>query len=209
MPLLIDKSVAHDSRLLLWKVTETLQELNSVKLTDRSQRRFDAMRSVAHQLAFLSVRHLLSIAGYSDSDLLYDDCGKPSLSDGSTISISHSHDLAAIIISTRKVGIDLEWAREKIVRIAKKFARNEMSFLHQDQQDLINQLTVIWGVKESVFKIRNETGISFQDHVKVLPFDIRDKTAVGELHFKSKYKTYEVHFEIVCDFALVFAFEND
>ena len=210
MPLLIDKIVAHSSRLMMWKVTEDIAKLqNEIELADRSQKRYDGMRSDAHQRAFLSVRHMLKQAGYEDCDLIYDAFGKPTLSDGKCISISHSHHFATLIISSQEVGIDLEWAREKIIRISKKFARNELDFLHSAEQDLIDQLTVIWGVKESVFKIRNEPGISFQDHVKVCPFSIRDKTAIGELQFNTQHKTYEVHFEIIENFALVYVFENE
>ena len=211
MPLLIDKTVAHDSRLLVWKVAEPLDFLlTGITLTDRSKARFATMKSDAHKCAFISVRQLLAIAGYSDSDLYYDEFGKPNLKDGKHISISHSHHLAAVIISDKNVGIDLEWAREKIIRIAKKFANSEMPFLQNDNnEDLINKLTVIWGVKESVFKIRNEPGISFQNHVSVLPFDFSSGSATGKLHFGEVQADYEVYFEIIAEFALVYAFPTE
>src|SRR5690606_15028757 len=122
--------------------------------------------------AFISVRHLLALAGYTDDDLTYDMYGKPSLPD-KHISITHSHHFAAIAISDQVVGIDLEWAREKILNIANKFALTEGTYLKQEtKQNHIVKLTVIWGIKEAIFKIRNERGISFKDHIEVPNFEL-------------------------------------
>lgn len=211
MALLIDKSVSNNSRLLVWKVSESLDELrNGTLLTPQNEFRYNGMKSTAHQCAFISVRHLLALAGYTDGDLLYDEFGKPHLADGKHISISHSHNFAAVIISDKTVGVDLEWAREKIIRIATKFAANEMPFLqNRSNDDLILCLTVIWGVKESIFKIRNEPGISFQHHVRVLPFEIGDRKATGILDFGNVNVSFDVHFEIVEEFVLVYAFPSN
>jgi phosphopantetheinyl transferase len=141
--------------------------------------------------------------------LYYDEFGKPHLNSDKHISISHSHNFAAVIISDKTVGIDLEWAREKIIRIADKFASGEMHFLlPENKQDYIEKLTVIWGVKESIFKIRNEPGISFKHHITVLPFEMEDQEAVGQLHFGTSNVDFDIHFLIIEDFVLVYAFES-
>lgn len=211
MALLIDKIVSQNSRLLVWKVSEPLDELlNGITLTPQNQFRFNGMKSTSHQCAFISVRHLLTVAGYTDCDLVYDQFGKPHLIDGKHISISHSHQFAALIISDKIVGIDLEWARDKIIRIAKKFAINEMPFLqNRNNHDLILSLTVIWGVKESIFKIRNEPGISFQHHVSVLPFEMVDQRATGKLEFGNVNANFDVSFEVIEEFVLVYAFPSN
>ena len=72
------------------------------------------MKSELHRRAFLSIRHLLGLEGYQDSNLIYSDLGKPYLKDGKHISISHSHDFTGIIISdSQEVGIDIEKQSEK------------------------------------------------------------------------------------------------
>jgi phosphopantetheinyl transferase len=210
MPLF--KTILHDSttEILVWKITETFEQLLSeVKLNERSKARLAGMKSVSHQCGFLSVRKLLQEKGYTDFDLYYDEFGKPHLQDGRHISISHSHEFSTIILSDENCGIDLEMQREKIITIAHKFAEHEFEFLKDvSEKNYIRQLTVIWGAKEAVFKIRNEVGISFNDHIHVAPFNIEMKASVALLKFGSLNINYNIFFEEVEHFTLVYAFQQ-
>lgn len=207
MPLYKDIAVCEKTRILVWKVTEEIEELQRNNFVKPSNVvRLAGMKSQMHQRAFLSVRKLLATAGYSDADLFYDNNGKPNLHDGKHISITHSHNFAALIISDKIVGIDLEWAREKILRIANKFAATEDHYLKSETvANQILKLTVIWGVKESIFKIRNEPGISFKDHITVPNFELNSGKAIGNLDFGNLNLTFSIEFEIIEDFVLVWA----
>ena len=203
------RSVGTTTEILLWKITEPLSELSAeVTLNPISQQRFNGMKSELHQRAFLSVRKLLQLKGYTDFDLEYDQFGKPHLKDGKHISISHSHEYATIIISDEITGIDIELQREIIIKIAPKFAEKELEFLDKDNQEYIRKLTVIWGVKESIFKIINEVGISFKDHIHLLPFEMVDQSGIANLHFKNKAIQFKYHFIEIDNFTLVYAFQN-
>ena len=210
MPLF--KTIFHDSstEILVWKITETLEELLSeVVLNEKSKARLVGMKSVAHQCGFLSVRKLLQEKGYTDFDLFYDEFGKPHLQDGRHISISHSHEFSTIILSDQNCGIDLEMQREKIIAIAHKFAAYEFEFLKDlSEKNYIRHLTVVWGAKEAVFKIRNEEGISFKDHIYITPFNIEMKAAVAMLRFGLLNINYKIFFEEVEQFTLVYAFQQ-
>jgi 4'-phosphopantetheinyl transferase len=203
------QSVGTTTEILLWKITEPLSELSTeVTLNPKNQVRFNGMKSELHQRAFLSVRKLLQLKGYTDFDLEYDQFGKPHLKDGKHISISHSHEYATIIISDEITGIDIELQREIIIKIAPKFAEKELEFLDKDNQEYIRKLTVIWGVKESIFKIINEVGISFKDHIHLLPFEMVDQSGIANLHFKNKAIQFKYHFIEIDNFTLVYAFQN-
>lgn len=206
------KTIFHDSNteILVWKITETPDQLLAeVPLNENSKSRLIGMKSVSHQKGFLSVRKLLQEKGYTDFDLYYDQFGKPHLNDGRPISISHSHDFSAIILSDKNCGIDLEMQRQKIITIAHKFAEEESKFLKEENQiDYIRQLTIIWGAKEAVFKIRNEVGISFKDHIHLNPFRLENKVASAVLKFASLEVNYTIFFEEVENFTLVYAFEQ-
>ena len=209
MPLYKIINVDPSSKILIWKITESFESLsNEVKLKEKSEIRLRGMKSALHQRAFLSVRKLLHEIGYSDFDLHYDQFGKPYLDDGKHISISHSHDFACIMISHQNIGIDLEMQREKITAIAHKFAEIESPFLNPQEKNYIKKLTVIWGAKESIFKIRNESGISFKDHIQVIPFEIDQKQTTAILNFENKHIKYDIFFEEVENFTLVYAFEK-
>jgi phosphopantetheinyl transferase len=152
----------------------------------------------------------LQLKGYTDFDLEYDSFGKPHLKDGKHISISHSHELAAVIISDEITGIDIELQREKIFRIAGKFVESEWEFLEQqNQQEFISKLTAIWGIKESIFKIRNEVGISFKEHIQVHPFEIQDLSGTARLQFQNKSIEFKYYFMEIDNFTLVYAFQQN
>jgi len=199
------------TQIFVWKVTESLEQLNNeVQLNDKNCIRLEGMKSELHQRGFLSVRKLLQTAGYTDFDLYYDEFGKPHLNDDKYISITHSHNFSAIIVSDETVGIDIELQRPKITRIAHKFVDEEYSFLDENDLDAyVKKLTVIWGAKEAIFKIRNEKGISFKDHIKVMPFRLNDAKAKAELHFDGIVVEYELRYEEMEGFGLVYAFQRE
>jgi 4'-phosphopantetheinyl transferase len=77
-----------------------------------------------------------------------------------------------------------------------------------ESDEYIRKLTVIWGVKEAIFKIRNEKGISFKNHICVCDFKLESKQTIAELHFDNLVKDFKIHFEEIEGFTLVYAFEN-
>ena len=211
MPLYKTIIFSPTTQILVWEITESFEELlGKVVLKEKTQVRLDKMKSEMHQRAFLSVRMLLKEAGYTDFELHYDQFGKPYFLDGKHISITHSHHFSAIIISDETVGIDIEMQREKIIRIADKFVNNNESLClgATNTQDYIKKLTVKWGAKEAIFKIRNEPGISFKDHIWVNSFEIEDNKTTAILEIENVKQQFAIHFEEFEGFTLVYAFEN-
>lgn len=210
MPLYKTINFNATTQILVWKITESLEQLyNEVTLNPKNTIRFNGMKSELHQRAFLSVRKLLQEKGYTDFDLEYDEFGKPHLKDGNHISISHSHEFSTIIISDQRVGIDIELQREKTIKIADKFVEYEFEFLNkQNQEEYIKRLTVIWGIKESIFKICNEIGISFKNHIQAKAFEMKDQSGSASLHFQNNKEDFSFHFEEIENFILVYVFEK-
>ena len=205
----LSRIVGNTTQILVWKVTESYTELlEQVILNETNRMRLDGIKSEMHQRAFLSVRKLLQETGHTDLDLYYDEFGKPHLYGEKHISITHSHNFSAIIISEETVGIDIELQRDKITRIADKFCDSEFQFLDLDSEEYIRKLTVIWGAKEAIFKIRNEKGISFKNHINVQSFELNVKQNDAKLHFNNVVKDFNIHFEEIEDFTLVYAFQK-
>lgn len=216
MPLFQTIQFNETTKILIWHITESFEELLSkVVLKEKTQQRLNGMKSQMHQRAFLSVRMLIQEMGFTDHEMHYDEFGKPYFNCHNHISITHSHDFAAIIISDETVGIDMELQREKILRIADKFVDTETSYLNtQNKVDYIKELTVIWGAKEAIFKIRNEKGISFKDHIRVNAFSLDENLTEASLHFNDLVVDFDVHYKEIKsstsgqDFTLVYAFEK-
>lgn len=201
------KTIQHstNTKILIWKITESFQELSTqVFLEPSNQLRISEMKSEIHQRAFLSVRKLLHEINHTDADLFYDQFGKPHLKNEKYISITHSHQFSAIIISNKKVGIDIELQREKIIKIANKFSVEQLN--KNDKQNYIKKLTVIWCAKEAIFKIKNEKGISFKDHIQVQPFEIVENNTFADLNFNSIQEKFKIHFQEFENYTLVYAY---
>ncbi len=191
MPLYKTITPNKTTTVYIWKIDESRDNLlSNIQLKPESQERVNGMKSIQHQRGFLSVRMLLAAAGYSDFDLFYDNEGKPHLKDGKHISITHSFSYSGIIISDENVGIDIEMQREKIEIIAHKFLKYE--FEYTTKVHYVRMLTVIWGAKEAIYKMFPPRGLSFKDHIKVIPFKIDDQVGKAWVHFEEVVTKYEL-----------------
>lgn len=214
MPLYKVVLLSKTAKLYLWKITEDLSELRSqIRLKNSSIARLESMKSESHQKGFLAVRMLLQHNEYDDFDLYYDEFGKPHIKPQGCfvkdveISISHSNKFSAIVLSHKKVGLDLEQLKAKTLKIASRFMDvSHLTNLSEEQQ--INKSTVVWGIKESIFKIKNEKGISFPNHIFEDDFNLEDKKASATLKFNQQEEKFKILFDSVEDYIFVCAFEE-
>lgn len=208
MPLYKTLIINKTTKALIWKIEESLETLNTgITLTEKCQIRVDGMKSELHKRGFMSIRHLLAEVGYVDADLYYDKLGKPHLRDGNFISITHSFTFTGIILSkTKQVGIDIEKQRNKIIRIAHKFTTVDDYKNINSENELIRKLTIVWGAKESLYKIYAQEGLSFLNHIYVDDFALEDTRTTATINYKNKKSTYRIHFlefeGFMCTYAL-------
>ncbi len=207
MPLYKTIQVNENITVLIWKIEESLDELScGIILTPSSQNRVDGMKSNLHQKGFMSIRQLLNMKGYEDKDLIYDEHGKPYLADNKSISITHSFIFSAIIISSNKtVGIDIEKQRDKILTIAHKFTPIKEYKTIANHEALIGKLTIVWGAKESLYKIYGKKKIRFLQHIYIEDFMFADAKTTGEIRYDGKIDSYDVFFLEFEGFTCVYA----
>lgn len=195
MPLYKTITVNPGTKVFIWKVEEPYDKLSEgIKLTAHCQNRVNGMKSEIHRRGFMSIRHLMALAGYEDQNLYYDDLGKPHLTDGKNISITHSFNFTAIIVSDYKVGIDIEKRREKILKIAPKFTPLKEYHTLANEEALIRKLTIVWGAKESIYKMYAEPGLGFLQHINVTDFDFDAAKTTAQVYFKGRKSAYEIEF---------------
>lgn len=210
MPLYKTITVQPGTKALIWKIEESYEDLKKgILLTTHCQDRVEGMKSDLHRRGFLSVRHLLALEGYSDQDLYYDLEGKPHLKDGKFISITHSFEFSAIILSSRRVGIDLEKQRDKILLIAPKFTPIEEYRTLANAEALIRKLTIVWGAKEAVYKLFAQPKVSFLQHINITDFDFDDQKTTGRILFKGATSWYDFMFFEFEGFTCVIALDRE
>ena len=107
MPLLLKKE-ENNNTILFWEISEPLENLISLA----SNIDCSHLKSDKRKKEFLACRILLN---HFDKNLKisYSENGSPNLNNHQYISISHSGNLVCIIISNKKIGIDIEMISDK------------------------------------------------------------------------------------------------
>ena len=207
MPLYKTITIDDRTKVLIWKIEESEDDLRKgVDLTSNCRERLSVMSSEIHRRGFLSVRQLLKAAGYRTDQLYYNASGRPHLEDGRHISITHSFIFSGIIISDQPLGIDIEKQREKIGRIADKFIDYEYGFLRKDQ---VRALTVVWCIKESLYKLFATEGLSFKEHTRVIPFSLNQGHAKAWVQYGSQMEKFKLKFLEFEGFTAAWALKDD
>ena len=208
MPLYKTLTINEKTKVVIWKIEETIEDLlNGILLSENSETRLHSMKSEIHQKGFLSIRHLLKEFNIKDIDLEYDEFGKPHLKDGRFISMTHSFQFTGVIVSEEKsVGIDIEKQREKILKIAHKFTPIEEYKTIANVATLTRKLTIVWGGKESLYKIYGEKKLLFLHHIFIEDFNFEDEKTTGTIRFEGTETNYDIEFLEFEDFTCVYAY---
>jgi 4'-phosphopantetheinyl transferase len=137
-------------------------------------------------------------------DLKYNSEGKPQLnSESCHISISHSHDKLVIICNTKDdTGVDVELIRDKVLKIKDKFlSQAEL----EEAKDNVEKLILYWAAKETLYKVYGLKEVEFAKHLFVHPFELKATgTLTGELNLESFRKKFNLHYEKLEDYMLVY-----
>ncbi|MCW3161554.1 4'-phosphopantetheinyl transferase family protein [Chryseobacterium oryctis] len=193
MPLYRDFS-DHNAKILVWKYDKN-EELNIQTLLEPENAEKVKDYHPKKLLEVLMVRKLLKSLK-PDSKILYND-REPFLSPkDAEISITHSFPFAAIAISKNKIGIDIEKFNPKILRVIDKFTyENERGFIPSN--NAVTFYTIIWSVKESMYKLHHSKFWSLKKHYEVRPFEleyldsiqcrVHDDTISDELKARVKF----------------------
>jgi phosphopantetheinyl transferase len=185
MPIVYHKAIDDQASLAVWKIEETEEELLAgLQLKQHELEVIDSLSTGKRALHWLSTRLLLrtmlNTADYIDCRM--DEHGKPYLVNSDTqISLSHSYDYAAVIISkTRKVGIDIELIKHKIKSIKHKFL-SDVELAQKQIGDNTNGLYVSWCAKEAIYKWNGRKGLEFKQHIHIKPFKLKEEGTLQAL----------------------------
>ncbi|WP_026451076.1 4'-phosphopantetheinyl transferase family protein [Aequorivita capsosiphonis] len=208
MPLYKTITINPSTKVFIWKIEESFEALSEgIFLTKKCSRRVENMKSDLHRRGFMSIRHLMALEGFTDHDLYYDENGKPHLTGDKHISITHSFNFSAIIISDFEVGIDIEKQRNKILRIAHKFTPIEEYRTMANDDALMRKLTIVWCAKESLYKSFSEKGVSFLQHIDVDEFSMEDNRTTATVTYGNIEAKYNIDFlefeDFTCAYALI------
>lgn len=196
MGIFLKTEIQPECLLGVWEITEDYDTLRSMVKLDRAERsRLASFRSVSRKLEWLSVRALMRSMKGEHAKITYNNENKPFLNGGENISISHSRNLTAILVSPdKRVGIDLEYMSGKISKLGHKFM-NEREKLTENSENKKFHLYLHWCAKEALYKICDKQDVNFREGITILPFEPEDNgfirgqvvNSVGEELFDLEY----------------------
>ncbi|MDR2685095.1 MAG: 4'-phosphopantetheinyl transferase superfamily protein [Prevotellaceae bacterium] len=191
--------------IAFWKIEESVEELlfmlhNNEDLTQQ----ISQFGSEKRKLEYLATRVLLNTVLNDEKTIAYKPSGAPYLTDNSfNISIAHTGIYVTLILHpTKKVGIDIEKISDKAVRVQHKFlSRQEIDFVENLSEK--TQLTLLWCIKEALYKTIDKEIIDFVDELRVAPFQPYLSGTVEAKEFCTQYQRkytlyYNVEPEICC-----------
>lgn len=195
MALIKEFNVNSHTKVYLWHTVESIQELEKgLQLSEYCRNRLEKMKIEQMRGNFLAVRQLLKSLGYYN-DLYYNDAGKPFLKNDKKISISHSHNCVAVIISDDDTGIDIEKKGKRILKIAHKYTNWELSNVSMSNENTILKLIKIWTAKESMYKIHNKSGLNLKDQITIKNFFPTDTQTLGRIvENENQFTHYVINF---------------
>ena len=212
MPLLYIKNLDKTTRLGIWKVEETIYELQSQLILNQKELDFfstlkKGKRNLHWFAGRVMIRTLLETPDFIE--IKEDEFGKPYLPDFDfELSITHSYDYAAVIISKHKVGIDIEKIKKDLLTIAPKY----LSIQELNSLDLKNynkQLYVFWCVKECLYKLYGKKELAFKENIQIKNCNLSSFGKVTAEIIKNEYqKEFEVEYEeFVNDYILAYSID--
>ena len=206
MPIIDDLNLSLKTRVVIWEINESLQDLKSkVVLSEDSLKLLNQKKSGIHKKQFLAIRNIFKFLCIDDKDLKYNKSGKLIFSQNKTLSISHSGNYAAVIFSDHSVGIDIEKISDKAMKIKHKFLHIELNY----PQELNNQISLVyWNIKESIYKAVGVTGIDFKKNILALPLDINSTKCKSWYVNNDDIYSFETYFRISKNYTLAFVIKN-
>lgn len=214
MPLIYDKKLEHcNTRIVVWEATEpTSFFIEALQLSDDELDKLNGLKP-HRKTEWLTSRYLCQVIDDNICRRLIvkDEHNKPSIQDSRKhISLSHSRNRAAVIISDVRVGIDIQRQEDKISRIQHKFISLE-EHEHIDNDHIDDSYHIFWGAKECMYKAYGKRQIEFKEHMHLYPFKYYNpKLEIkGWLRKNNINQSYDIHTDKIDDYYLVFSILNN
>ncbi|MBT3281743.1 MAG: 4'-phosphopantetheinyl transferase superfamily protein [Cryomorphaceae bacterium] len=205
MPFLKEFIINEKTKIKLWKVITG--ELNPEELNNDDKELLKLKKSNILREQFLATRKVLALEN-TDYKITYNNNGKPSLNSKYNISISHSHDIAALVISDNsKIGLDVQLNENKIFNIQHKFL-NPSEKLNIGENPSLIILTMIWTSKESIYKAIGLKGTSLSNNIIIDKVVEKDKTGIGYYINGTEKVKFDLKFFYIDEYTICYAYQN-
>lgn len=196
----------------IWELSEPCSALlREFCFSDNEQLEFNNIKNDKRKCEFLAVRLLLQKMMQKKKELHYTGSGKPILEENIHISISHSSELAVVLLTEKPAGVDVESIHRKTDKIAARYlSDSELQHIEKTQDPAFTRI-LYWCAKEALFKCTPEKGIDFKNQLLIKPFLPASGSGNFDGHhlINNQLINFVFHYSIMNNNAIVYCFEKD
>lgn len=205
MPVLLKKDI-NNSFVWVSQVIDNEELFDFLPTIDKEELLQRGYKKEMHRKQFISSRVL--IKGIIEGELgeKYDglncDKGVPQSLNNKVVSISHSESVVAVGVSIGRFGLDIQRVTSKVSRVIERLCcENELILAGGDLKN-----TVLWSVKEAIYKFLKKPGIDFRSQIEVQRLEIEKGKirGFGRVFVSSKEEEIKFEGELIEDYVLVY-----
>lgn len=209
LAIMIDLPEWGNGRLGIWELTESCDYLlQHHTFTPAEIEQSLRIKNERRRREYLSVRLLIESMLKNKTGICYNASGKPSLEGlPDCVTIAHSNELAAVLISEKNAGADVESLYRNTENIASRFlSEKELEQINNSSQQKLYRI-IYWSAKEAAYKLASVEGLEFRENIAINHFDVDMKggTFSGEirknemkLHLSFRYFFYNDNVLVIC-----------
>lgn len=205
MPIIRQWTVFEECSLLIWEISEPVEELlEELTITAEEWEEYEGISHPQKRLEWLTGRRamqtLVEASGRPYVGMRKDNYGKPFLVNGvAEVSLTHTARFVVVALHpTFTVGVDLERVAPKLARVAPKFL-SVSETTHAANQ--LERLCTYWCAKEALYKLHGTRNLSFKEEILILPFTDDTDYFLGEI--------YPIHTPLPCQKHRLYRFQVD
>jgi 4'-phosphopantetheinyl transferase len=187
-----------NGKIGIWKFQESSEELQQIfRFSEIEKEKFQSFKYEYRKREFLSIRLLLETMLGKKVEIFYTSGRKPRLTSNSYfISISHSADLAVVLLSKKNTGVDVENIQRNTEKIATRFlSEKEIKDVTNSPNSKLQRM-LYWCAKEAAFKFSVWPEIEFKTQINIHHFDLNTEGGIfyGQMSKKLPYTNLAFHY---------------
>ncbi len=178
-----------DSTFLFHKIKD---DLSTFEIEDLQK-----IKNFKRKTEWLGTRILLKNILKIYQPIKYNEKGNPFIETGKNISISHSGNYIAVIISENQyVGIDVEILSDRILKTAHKFVSEQEIAKFAEGTEMKN-MYLHWCCKETLYKIKGGGGYDFKKDFILSPFSLKNSGKITAFITKSDKEMFSLSYRFI------------
>lgn len=154
------------------------ESYDTLLVTEEERKTAETFGSERRRAEYLLWRHTVRREAGDDVEIGYSPVGSPEVRNRNIyISVSHSADFVAVIISPRRCAVDIE-------RLSRNFSKISSRYITEAERRLSDDPRLpaaVWCAKETLYKYSGRTGLDFLEDLCVEKIDFDRKIIVGRI----------------------------